>query len=357
MTITTKPDVINPITLVNTPGAELAYIFEAHNIDNYNELLGIEDLSLKEHLSKKTIAQAAKILGMEGSLEGVITRHEARFKLHKAKSRVAYATALKQFAKLRPILPLLKDEYSEGEDRLNDLLDYFDADSPEDVFIHSESEAALYRKQNQTIPDAINLHGWLRRGEIDFGKMQLPPYDETGLCGWIDSRAWEAHLTDPDHFKRLPSVLAAFGVGLSLVPYLSKTVYGAIRWMDGRPLIEISDRDHDLAACWFTLFHEFGHAILHRNDEILEGTINESAKATSQKEKEANKFANGYLFNGDDLRKTVFGRIRDGITMTANALAAEFRVNSMFAAYWLRKARHFPEFQRRYNIDFTDDFQ
>lgn len=353
----TKQDVFNPISLVNTPGDELACIFESHQIFDYNARLGLEDLKEKEHLSKKLIKEAEKILSLKGDLLEYLSQCESRYKEHKAKSRDSYATAKKQFTKFKPILRLLKDEFTDGYDRLNDVLDYFDADSPEDVFEHSEKQAALYRKQNGMEPDPINLYGWLRRGELDFSKMTLPDYDEEALKNWIDSRKWESHLTDADYFKRLPAVLSEFGVGLSLVPHLKKTVYGAIRWLDGHPLIEISDRNHDLASCWFTLFHEFGHAILHRNEVVLEGNINEQSATTDKKERAANKFANGYLFNGDELRKSVFNRLRAGIDMTANGLASEFGVNPIFASYWLLKAQYLPSFQRRYSIDFTDDFQ
>ena len=352
-----KQDVSNPLLLANSPGAELAYIFEVHHIFDYNERLNIADLASKVHLSKKLILQAEKILGLEGDLLPMLTRHEDYYKDFSAKCKIAYATAKKQFSKLKPILPLLRNEYNESSDRFNDILDYFDADCAEDVFAHSEEQAALYRKQNNHEPDSINLYGWLRRGELDFAKMELPVYDEKALQQWIDEKEWAQHITDAAYFKQLPDILSRFGVGLSLVPHLKKTVYGAIRWFDGRPLIQISDRDHDFASCWFTLFHEFGHAILHKDMEVLEGNINESKAKQNSKERAANKFANDYLFNGDALRKAVFDRLRAGTYMTANALALEFNVNPIFTSYWLRRAQYQPAFQMRTPIDFVEAYQ
>lgn len=352
-----KPNVLNPLQLANTPGAELAFIFENHDINNCEELLGIEGLSSKEHISKATLLKAEKILGLHGILVDYFERFEQSYKEHKAKSKAAFAVAKRQFTKLRPILPLLRDEFNGSSDLFNDILDYFDADCAEDVFAQSEEQAALYRKQNNHEPDPINLYGWLRRGELDFAKMNLPEYDETSLRQWIDARQWEKHLTDATYFKQLPQILSKFGVGLSLVPHLPKTVYGAIRWFDRRPLIQISDRDHDLASCWFTLFHEIGHAILHKNMEILEGNINEAKAKQNAKERAANKFANDYLFNGDDLRKAVFDRLRAGAYMTANTLASEFKIAPIFAAYWLRRAQYMPSFQMRPHIEFTEAYQ
>lgn len=352
-----KPDVLNPIHLVNTPGAELAFIFENHDINNYEELLGIQHLKEKEHLTKAIIRKSEKLLHLDAILIDFFERFEQSYKEHKTKSRVAFTEAKKQFTKLKPIIPLLRNEFNSSSDILNDILDFFDADSANDVFTQSEMQATLYRKQNNHEPDPINLYGWLRRGELDFAKMELSEYNENALKNWIDTYDWKQHLTDASYFKHLPNVLSAFGVGLSLVPHLQKTVYGAIRWYDGRPLIQISDRNHDLASCWFTLFHEFGHAFLHKNMEILEGNINETKAKQNAIERVANKFANDYLFNGDDLRKAIFDRLRSGVNMKAKELASEFNVAQIFVSYWLRRAQYQPAFQSRVHIEFTDDYQ
>ena len=112
------------------------------------------------------------------------------------------------------------------------------------------------------------------------------------------------------------------------------------------PLIQISDRGP-----------EFSHAIKHKNIEIYEGGINDPKASHGDLEKEANKFANEYLFNGDYLRKAVFERKRNGIMMTANELAQEFKVLPIFASYWLLKAQYAPTFQRRIPIDFVSQYQ
>lgn len=104
-------------------------------------------------------------------------------------------------------------------------------------------------------------------------------------------------------------------------------------------------------------FHEIGHAIKHKNVEIYEGEINESKTKQNKREKEANKFANEYLFNGDNLRKAVFDRKRAGLAMSAKSLAEEFHVQPIFASYWLLKAQYAPAFQRRIQIDFVSQYQ
>lgn len=351
-----KIPVLNPLTLRNTVGGELADIFEARGIDNFEPLVGVKDLRSKERLSQKVLDKAAKILEAPYIVDYLIHFQE-EYLDEKPRYIANYKQAKKTYTKLKKVLPLLRGEFTEGYDRLDDIFDFFGVDSENEVFATSEKQAALFRTQNKVEVDSINLHAWLRRGELDFQAMDIPSYNEEGLTMWIKAKEWLEYIEDPDYFKSLPKTLSAFGVGLVLVPSLPKTVYGAIRWIDNKPLIQISDRGHDLISCWFTLFHEFGHAIKHKNVEIYEGEINESKAKRNKRETDANKFANEYLFNGDDLRKAVFDRKRKGQVMTANSLANEFGVKPIFASYWLLKAQYAPTFQRRVQIDFTLQYQ
>ena len=50
-----KIPVLNPLTLRNTVGGELADIFEARGIKNFEELIGIKNLRSKEQLSTKDL--------------------------------------------------------------------------------------------------------------------------------------------------------------------------------------------------------------------------------------------------------------------------------------------------------------
>ncbi len=351
-----KTPVLNPLTLRNTVGGELADIFEARGIENFEELIGIKELRNKERLSDKTLRKVSEILG-DSSTSKYLSDFQKDYLDEKPRYMANYNQAKKTYTKLKKVLPLLRGEFTEGYDILDDILDFFGVDSEVEIFETSEKQAALFRTQNKIEVDPINLHAWLRRGELDFQVLNLSDYDEIRLMNWVESREWMAHIEDVDYFKSLPSIFSLFGVGLVFVPSLPKTVYGAIRWIGNKPLIQISDRGHDLISCWFTLFHEIGHAIKHKNVEIYEGEINESKTKQNKREKEANKFANEYLFNGDNLRKAVFDRKRAGLAMSAKSLAEEFHVQPIFASYWLLKAQYAPAFQRRIQIDFVSQYQ
>ena len=352
-----KENVCNPMDLMNTIGRELQEIFELSSIKDGETRLGIKDLASKERLNDRQIDKVCEILGRGDEMKDFIKSFQDNYELQKAKAKESYAQSKKNFTKLKKVLPLLRNEFNDGIDRLDDIIDYFGVDTEEEIFEEAESVAALFRQQNNVKVDPVNLKAWLRRGELDYEKINLPEYDETRFADWIDGRDWEAHLDDEDYFKALPQKLSVYGVALVLVPYLPNTVYGAVRWKDGHPLIQISDRNQDLATCWFTLFHEFGHVLKHRNEDIFEGALNEPKSTKDKREREANKFANSYLFKGDDLRKEVFENVREGEFMTASDMAEKYKVNIIFVAYWFIKAQYQPTFQKRVHIDFVSLYQ
>lgn len=356
-TIAEKTDVFNTIRYRNTVGEELLEIFGAHGINDGDSRMGIRNLASKEKLTAAQINRACSILGIGEGLKASLLSFQNDYLQDKIKCNKTYRQSKRNFTRLKGVVPLLKGEFNSGIDKINDILDFFGVDNEKDLFQETEKTAALFRQQNVTNVNPINLKGWLRRGELDYMKLNLPPYDAATFTNWIEGREWENHLNNPDYFKRLPDILGKYGVALVLVPYMPKTVYGAVRWMDGHPLIEISDRNRDLATCWFTLFHEFGHVLKHRDIEILEGDLNESKAKLNLREREANKFANSYLFKGDSLRKAVFERKRANKYMTSQSLAEEFGVDKIFTSYWLTKAQYAPTFQPHISISFADSYQ
>ncbi|MDR2083404.1 MAG: ImmA/IrrE family metallo-endopeptidase [Bacteroidales bacterium] len=157
---------------------------------------------------------------------------------------------------------------------------------------------------------------------------------------WIESNEWGKEVQKIKYFKNLPNLFSEFGVALVYVKYLPKTVYGAIRWIDGNPLIQISDRNKSLAVCWVTLFHEIGHAILHENEEIFDLDIDTTKTNKNNKEIEANKFSYEYLFNGDKLRKEIFAKISNRECISPKELSEKYDVDELFVGYWLNKIRY-----------------
>lgn len=83
----------------------------------------------------------------------------------------------------------------------------------------------------------------MKLGEHKFKNIFLPEYKRNKLENWVERKTWKENLTDKSYFMSLPEVFKDFGVGLTYTPFLPKTVYGAVRWINDRPLIQISDSD------------------------------------------------------------------------------------------------------------------
>lgn len=352
-----KATVADPMALIPTVGEELSEIF-ALNGKNI-ALLGINDIESKETISSDKLRKAADILGLDTEFVSGMQMLQSDYKKKKEESRAEYSKMKAYYRKLKKVVPLLRDEFNDGIDVLDDIVHFFGQENEQEVFDLIGHKMAMYRSKTNSNIDEIALAAWLRRGEIDYGKTSAntPEYNSSELKKWIDEKEWQTHIDDQKYFKSLPEILCKFGVGLVLLPYLPKTVYGAVEWMDNRPVIIISDREQDLATCWFTLFHELGHILLHEKGLTIDVAINENTgkSKTMQREREANKFANDKLYNGDNLRKYVFFlKQHSDKNITTGDVAKKFHVHPMFAGYWMRKAQLTQYSFERVSISFSE---
>lgn len=355
MILKDKVEVQNPALLLTRVGQELVSLYEQYGKDS--AILGIDNLAAKERLTERQLKKAQLQLGLDEGFVAAMQGVQVDYATQKQAAKESLKQSLQYYRKLKKVLPLLKGEFEDGYDRLDDIVNFFGLDSEEEIFEHASRTVALYREQNRSKVDEINLSGWLRRGELDYMKVgdKLPEYDKDGLMSWIEAGEWRSKLKNATYFKELPKLLHQYGIVVTLIPYLSNTVYGAVKWMDGHPVVMVSDRGQDLASCWFTLFHEFGHVMLHSDVQTsVDGSLNESTQAQKDKrEREANKFANKYLFNGDDLRKHIFQLKRDDNYETVAQIGQLYNVDEMFVGYWMHKAQYYPAAYAHHPISFA----
>lgn len=354
MILKEKVDVQDPVLLLTTVGQEVADLYTQMGKDV--TALGVKNLSSKEKLTEKQLNKVRMQLGLGDSFVTAMTAFQDEYARQKDEAKIALKRSKENYKRLKGVVPLLKNEFQNGFDRLEDILDFFGKESEDEIFEQAIATGALFREQNQASVDEINLSGWLRRGELDFEKVKqsLPDYDRESLHGWIERGEWRSKLTSVGYFKKLPELLRQYGIVVTLIPYLSKTVYGAVKWIEDHPVVMISDRGQDLASCWFTLFHEFGHVMLHEEVQTsVDGMINESKANKDKREKEANKFANKYLFNGGELRKYIFELKREGNYETVKQISNRFQVAEMFVGYWMHKAQYYPSAYPHHSITFA----
>ena len=98
-------------------------------------------------------------------------------------------------------------------------------------------------------------------------------------------------------FEAAQAALAEAGVTLVFVRQVPETrVCGATWWVDGKPVIGITERQRRPDIFWFSVLHEIGHILRHPKRETFLDLDRDKSEAESEQEREANEFAADVLF-------------------------------------------------------------
>lgn len=185
------------------------------------------------------------------------------------------------------------------------LLKFFGVASPEEwsrIYVDEEVSVA-FRISLAHTKNPQALSAWLRVGELEAQKMELPPYNKKMFRASLETIK-ELAYEMPEGFElQLKKICAESGVALVYTPNLPKApISGATRWHLNTPMIQLSGRYKKDDHFWFTFFHEAGHILLHGKKDIfledLEGT-----EKDQEKEEEANQFAVRWLLTEKELQE------------------------------------------------------
>lgn len=186
------------------------------------------------------------------------------------------------------------------------LLKFFRVASVSDWDTIYTAKATLSYKidlRHSTEPKVIAT--WLRLGELDADKINVSGFDKKLLSESI-SRLQVLMCEHPqDWLGQLQDICASFGVALVYSESLSKApIYGAARWIKNKslPLIQITDRQKDYNAFWFSFFHELAHIKLHNKSEVFIDGKSIDIESNHIKEDEADAFAAKLLIS-ESVRK------------------------------------------------------
>ena len=176
-----------------------------------------------------------------------------------------------------------------------------------------------FRISLKTTPNPEAVATWLRMVEIKADELYyLPAYSSEKLSSLLPKIKQILFTYSDDFFAELQTVLAEAGVKLIHVPKVPKApINGCTRFINGHPVVAVTDRYKRYDSFVFTLMHELGHVLLHQKKKdifltwegqtgaefIKEHNINaEDINHKEKQEQEANDFANSHLVN-DDLEK------------------------------------------------------
>ncbi|SDC39207.1 HTH-type transcriptional regulator / antitoxin HigA [Sanguibacter gelidistatuariae] len=151
--------------------------------------------------------------------------------------------------------------------------------------------SVAYRRAAVGREHAPALAIWLALAERHHdGLDNLPAFDRVGLEAALPQLRASTSGDPVVAIENAVVELRKVGVVLCLIPAVPGLgIHGATRWLNGRPIIQLSLLWKSDDQLWFTLFHELGHVLLHGDKELyLNGE-------STQAEDEANAFASDLL--------------------------------------------------------------
>lgn len=352
-----KPDVYDARSELNTIGQEIYSIAQIHqkDIGTLETLITKGPIQERIKFNRSEIKKIAEYFGIY-ELELFIKTFQDNYKDTCNRCQLEYKKSKVEIRAFKEALSYIEEVSNSTIDKLNDILDYFNQDSIEEVIESNKANYSLFKSTKSNNIHEVNLSVILRKGIILYESKKPPNYNEERLINWINKKEWINHLEDPNYIKSLTDVFHKLGITLLLSPYLHNTVFGLVHWYNNSPIVIITDRGHDLASCWNTLFHEIGHVINDKGSSVFD---NEDCTSVGKRrlaviEKKANDFANAHLLNGNDLRKIVFANKKKKPIITYNEIVDKYQIHEVFAKYWLRKASIQPSKNQAIYITFKD---
>lgn len=197
------------------------------------------------------------------------------------------------------------------EEKTINMLNYFGIASHrawEGLYVEPDLKVAAYTSLKQTHePHAISA--WLRQGELQAKQIDAPDYDAKKLKTNIPHMRKLMVEQPVDFFKQLQNLCLEAGIVLLFTPKLPKVpLSGSTRWLNNKPLIQLTARYKKNDSFWFTFFHELGHILLHGKKYIsLENVDFEAADPV--KEEEAHQFAIKHTFTQEQEKEVLENEI------------------------------------------------
>ena len=252
-----------------------------------------ELLSGKAPLSRSTAIALEEVTGIPAR---IWNQYEALYRedLARIEANVAFA-AQHEKAKAYPLAYLRKFGFIEAaaSDRsgtVRQLLSLFGVASVDALRTTWSEGSVAYRRAVVTREDAPAVATWLALGERAAEHRDLAEFDKGALKAMLPGLRALSGADPATYVAECVNSLAQVGVALCFVPPMPGLgVYGATRWVQGRPIVQLSLRYKTDDQLWFTLFHEIGHILLHGESGLY---LTDDASIA---EEEADRFASDEL--------------------------------------------------------------
>lgn len=183
-------------------------------------------------------------------------------------------------------------------ERARACLRFFGVASPEQWKERYGSGRARFRQSNAHAVDDGAVAAWLRRGEIDAGRVSCRPFSESNFRGALEQVRPLTRLSPEKFLPQLRELCAKAGVAVVIVGELPGCrASGAAFWLrPEKAVILLSVRYMSNDHLWFSFFHEAGHLLLHGKREIF---LDYTTEKEGEEEEQANRFARELLIPPD----------------------------------------------------------
>jgi HTH-type transcriptional regulator/antitoxin HigA len=255
----------------------------------------------KAAIMPETAIQLERVLGISAKFW---MNREHSYRLELAEIQEAEKLfAAKEWLDNFPLLDMRKLGWIDFENgntlqKFNSILSFFGVSNSEvfDKHYNLSSYAIACRKAKTTKTNPYAVIAWLRQGDLQASQMEVVNYDVKKFKENLKEIKSIMAEHPADFFPKLQALCFEAGVKVVHTPSLPNTqIHGSTRWINGTPLIQLSNQYRRNDIFWFTFFHEAGHLIKHgKKDMFIEGM---TFKENIEKEKEADDFAINYTFS------------------------------------------------------------
>jgi addiction module HigA family antidote len=167
---------------------------------------------------------------------------------------------IKEMRKLKFSLPSARSD-------ADALLTYFGVSSPQSWDSVWKAASVAYRQTRAFKIHEESVAAWVREAEIVARELNVVDYEEQTLRASLTFLRQLTRRSAEEILDPIQEICANAGVAVVLLPELRNTgISGCAKWLsDKRALVGMTLRFKKDDHFWFTLFHELGHILLHRN--------------------------------------------------------------------------------------------
>lgn len=255
----------------------------------------------KTIITPETAIQLERVLGIEANFW---LEREKNYRLELAEiEEAAILLNTKDWVDNFPLAAMKKmswiDYDNSVQSKASALYSYFGVSGQEPYFnyYHKNVYEAAYRMSTHSSKNPFAVSAWLKRGEHQAEKIEVSAYDVSRFKNVLQDIKDLMAKQPSNFFELLQSLCASVGVRVVHTPCLPQTnLHGSTRWINDKPLIQLSNLYNRNDIFWFTFFHEAGHIIKHgKRDVFVEGL--KYSPEEQIKEDEANDFAVKHIFS------------------------------------------------------------